>query len=143
MIDSDTVVWSPNSLCQYVKVDGETFDYDNNGNLTDDGVYDYTYDCENRLTLVKEGASTIATYKYDFAGRRIRKIVDSTTTKFVYDGARVIAEYEGDTLVRKYVYGPGIDEPVCMIDVDGETETRYYYHYDGLGVFENEMFYVN
>jgi len=30
------------------------------------------------------------------------------------------------------IYGPGIDEPVIMIDVDGETETPYYYHYDGL-----------
>jgi RHS repeat-associated protein len=28
---------------------------------------------------------------------------------------------------------PGIDEPVCMITVAGSTETRYYYHYDGLG----------
>ena len=45
----------------------------------------------------------------------------------------MIAEYVDDELVRKYVYGPGIDEPVCMIIVDGETETRYYYHYDGLG----------
>ncbi len=30
-------------------------------------------------------------------------------------------------------YGPGIDEPLIMIDVDGETETMYWYHYDGLG----------
>ena len=33
----------------------------------------------------------------------------------------------------KYVYGLGIDEPMCMINVDGETETMYYYHMDGLG----------
>ena len=30
-------------------------------------------------------------------------------------------------------YGPGIDEPICFIDVDGQTETKYYYHFDGLG----------
>ncbi|MHC4637755.1 MAG: hypothetical protein ACYTBV_09675 [Planctomycetota bacterium] len=35
--------------------------------------------------------------------------------------------------MRKYIYGPGIDQPICMIAVDGETETRYYYHFDGLG----------
>jgi RHS repeat-associated protein len=44
----------------------------------------------------------------------------------------VIAEYDGSgTLLRKYIYGPGVDEPICMIDV--ATESRYYYHYDGLG----------
>jgi len=54
----------------------------------------------------------------------------------------VIAEYENDTLVRKFIYGPGIDEPVCMIDVaddepvcmiDVADSNTYYYHYDGLG----------
>ena len=51
-----------------------------------------------------------------------------------YDGGQVIAEYDGsDTLLRKFIYGPGIDEPICMIDVDGPSETRYYYHLDGLG----------
>ena len=29
--------------------------------------------------------------------------------------------------------GPGIDEPICMITISGETETKYYYHFDGLG----------
>jgi len=33
----------------------------------------------------------------------------------------------------KVVYGLGIDEPICMIVVDGETETPYYYHFDALG----------
>jgi RHS repeat-associated protein len=37
------------------------------------------------------------------------------------------------SLKRKFIYGPGIDEPICMIAVNGETETKYYYHYDGLG----------
>ena len=32
---------------------------------------------------------------------------------------------------RKFIYGPGIDEPVMMIDVT--TSTKYYYHFDGLG----------
>ena len=43
-----------------------------------------------------------------------------------------IAEYDGNNnLLRKYIYGPGIDQPVCMIEPD-ESET-YYYHYDALG----------
>jgi len=29
------------------------YSYDKNGNLTNDGTYKYTYDCENRLATVK------------------------------------------------------------------------------------------
>jgi RHS repeat-associated protein len=49
-----------------------------------------------------------------------------------YDGDRVIAEYEDDTLVRKFIYCPGIDEPICMIDVT-DSNAVYYYHFGGLG----------
>jgi RHS repeat-associated protein len=71
-------------------------------------------------------------YKQDVAGRRVEKQVDGYSTRYVYDGDQVIAEYDGNNnLLRKYIYGPGIDQPVCMIDVaDAKT---YYYHYDALG----------
>ena len=52
---------------------------------------------------------------------------------FLHEAVTVIAEYEDDTLVRKYVYGSGIDEPICMIDTSGASEVIYYYHFDGLG----------
>ena len=49
------------------------------------------------------------------------------------DGDNVIAEYDHDNfLLRKYIYGPGVDEPVCMIDVV-DNDAEYYYHRDGLG----------
>ncbi len=54
------------------------------------------------------------------------------------DGDQVIAEYdyndvsEDYDLARKFIYGPGIDEPICMIDVAGGGAI-YYYHFDGLG----------
>jgi len=44
----------------------------------------------------------------------------------------VIAEYENDSLVRKSVYGPGIDELVCMINVS-DGNAVHHYHFDGLG----------
>jgi RHS repeat-associated protein len=63
-------------------------------------------------------------------GRRIAKVAGSTF-KYVYDGDRIIAEYNGmGTLLRKYIYGPGIDEPICM--VDALSGIWYFYHYDGL-----------
>lgn len=106
--------------------------------MTYDGTYRYYYDCENRLTDVNDAADDpVASYKYDFAGRRVKKTVygsPDVVTKYCYDGDHVIAEYNGgDNLLRKFVYGPGIDEPICLIDVDGQSEDIYYYHFDGLG----------
>jgi len=122
----------PTGLNQYGSVGGVSYSYDDNGTLIDDGTYLYYYDCENRLTGVDEEVS----YKYDFAGRRVKKIASGNPdviTKYCYDGDQVIAEYDGsNTLLRRFVYGPGIDEPVCMIDV-ADSNAVYYYHYDGLG----------
>jgi RHS repeat-associated protein len=74
------------------------------------------------------------TYTYDPAGRRIEKKYDDVTVmRYLYDGARCIAEYDGsDNLLRKYIFGPCIDEPISMIDVEHSNAT-YYYHFDALG----------
>ncbi len=54
------------------------------------------------------------------------------TTKYCYDGDQVIAEFnESDIIQRRFFYGPGIDEPICMYA--GTLGQYYYYHYDGLG----------
>jgi len=98
----------------------------------------YAYDCENRLTDVNDGDNErVAKYEYDYQGRRIMKTTYDTnhepqgTSRYVYDGDQIIAEYNSSgTLLRKYVYGPGIDEPMCMIDSGGG---KSYYHFDRLG----------
>jgi RHS repeat-associated protein len=74
-------------------------------------------------------------YAYDAAGRRIEKKVDGTTqVKYVYDGDHIIAEYNNaGTLLRKYVHGPCVDEPICMIEASGTYAGTHYYHYDALG----------
>ena len=47
----------------------------------------------------------------------------------------MIAEYDAgtDDLLRLYVYGPGIDEPLLIFDYTVATPQVYYYHYDALG----------
>ncbi|MHC4542139.1 MAG: RHS repeat-associated core domain-containing protein [Planctomycetota bacterium] len=35
-------------------------------------------------------------------------------------------------LGSKYIYGPGVDQPVCMIEV-ADSNATYYYHFDALG----------
>jgi hypothetical protein len=55
-------------------------------------------------------------------------------TKYVYDGVQCIAEYDGDdTLLRKYIHGPSIDEPICIIEAAGGYAGTYCYHFDALG----------
>ena len=115
-----------NNLNQLTSIGGTPLGYDLNGNLLNDGTHAYTHDAVNRLASVD---GTI-TYAYDALGRRVSKTVNGTVTKYVYDGARVIAEYDGaGQLLRKYVYGPGLDEPVMM----QVGTARYYYLFDSLG----------
>jgi len=72
-------------------------------------------------------------YKHDVYGRRSEKKVDGFSTRYLYDGDQVIAEYDGNNnLLRKYIYGQCIDEPICMIEV-ADSNAFYYYHFDALG----------
>ncbi len=67
------------------------------------------------------------------AGRRVEKKVDGYSTRYVHDGDHIIAEYDGNNnLLRKYIYGPCVDKPVCMIEV-ADGNATYYYHFDALG----------
>ena len=100
--------------------------YDGNGNLTDDAVYSYEYDYENRIISVDGG--TTASYEYDALGRRIKKDADGTITNYYYDGARVIEEQVSAVTTATYVYGNKIDEVLQM-----ENGDTYYYHPNSLG----------
>jgi RHS repeat-associated protein len=78
----------------------------------------------------------VASYAYDYLGRRSSRTIygaPNIVIKYAYDGDRIIAEYDGSgTLLRKFIYGPGIDEPICLVEV-AESNAAYYYHFDGLG----------
>ncbi|MCG3125531.1 MAG: hypothetical protein CHACPFDD_00355 [Phycisphaerae bacterium] len=58
--------------------------YDDNGNLTDDGIFKFAYDAWNRLVSVKSRyaagttQTTFATYAYDGTNRRASKVVTNT-----------------------------------------------------------------
>lgn len=106
-----------NNLNQYTSVGGVAYSYDNNGNLTNDGNNTYTYDAENRL-MTANRTSVSVSYQYDPFGRRISKNVNGTITKYLYDGDQIICEYDGSgKLVRKFLYGTGIDETIRISNV--------------------------
>ena len=119
-----------------------SYQYDDNGNLTRKtllatGNYSqYTYDAENRLTKVEDfsagtpTAFATATYRYDGLGRRIEKVANGQTKRYVYDGEDILLEYDGaNVLQARYTHGPGIDEPIAIT----KAGSTYFYHQDGLG----------
>jgi RHS repeat-associated protein len=106
------------------------FVYDAKGNLTSDETNGYCYDSENRLTGAGTPASCTAsaTLAYDPFGRLKDLTASSVTTSFAYDGISLIAEYNGSgTLLRRYVHGPGIDEPIVHYEGTGTTDKRWLY----------------
>ena len=118
--------------------------HDANGNLTQapkpsgSGDQVYVYDGWNRLKQVKEtGGAVIATYEYDARGRRIEKIVGSTSYDYFYNEASQIVEVrlndDPDPLER-YVWDVSyVDTPVVALrdtDTDGALNARMYYLWD-------------
>lgn len=65
------------------------YTYDNAGNMTHDANAAYAYDGANRLTTVNTSG---AVYSY-FGSQRIKKVLGSTTTRYIYSGSKPIAEY--------------------------------------------------
>jgi RHS repeat-associated protein len=60
--------------------------------------------------------------------------VGGAVTQTLYDGDRLVAEYDKATgqLLRRYVHGAGVDEPLVWYEGSGLT-TRNYLHTDELG----------
>ncbi|HEX8585235.1 MAG TPA: RHS repeat-associated core domain-containing protein [Allosphingosinicella sp.] len=102
--------YAVNGLNQYTSAGPAVFGYDANGNLTSDGTTSYVYDAENRLV----GASSGAALVYDPLGRLFETSGGSAgTTRFLYDGDALVAEYSGSgTLLRRYLHGTGDDTPI-------------------------------
>jgi RHS repeat-associated protein len=105
------------------------YSYDSAGNVTNDGAHSFTYDARNRLVSVDGG--TTANYSYDNQSRRIIKTVGSTTTHYVWEGSKVIAEHNGSTgaMLVEYIYARN-----RMIAREGGSSGRLFFLYDRLSV---------
>ncbi len=122
----------PDGLNRYASVAGVNYSHDANGNLTGDGTRTMAYDVENRLLSVTGGGPGIS-LTYDPLGRLRQSTSGTTIIQFLYDGDRLVAEYNGSgTLLRRYAHGPGIDEPLVWYEGSGLT-TRNFLHADERG----------
>ncbi|GGA58434.1 hypothetical protein GCM10007416_34570 [Kroppenstedtia guangzhouensis] len=121
---STTTNYTYDDADQLTQVDGQAHTFDKNGNLTHDGKRAFVYDAENRLTAVKEGDKTLASFTYRADGMRKTMTTGSQTITFHYDGNNNVI-YETDQnnqIVAHYTYGAN-NELVSMTR-GGKT---YYY----------------
>ena len=57
---------------------------------------------------------------------RLHQVAGAATTRFGYDGLRMIGEYDAsNALQRRYVFGPGLDEPIVQYEGSGTTDRRF------------------
>jgi RHS repeat-associated protein len=105
---------------------------------TSDAIYG------KRLTLTSNGANqpvlkldgvavgnpgTAVSLAYDAEGRLRQTIIGAGTTNLLYDATDLVAEYDaaGTTLQRRYVHGPGTDEPIVWYEGSGTTAKNWFY----------------
>jgi RHS repeat-associated protein len=120
-----------NTLNQYSSVAGTSYTYDGRGNLTSDGSRSFTYDLDNHLLTAS--APTAVSLSYDPLGRLQTSTAGGVTTNYLYDGDALVAEYDGSgNILRRYVPGPGVDEPVLWYEGAGASGRRWL-HADDLG----------
>jgi len=120
--------YTSNGLNQLTAAGATSLGYDARGNLTSSGSSSYGYSSENLLT----SAPGSVTLSYDPA-LRLYQSAGASTTKFQYDGTDMIAEYDSaGTLQKRYVFGPGADEPLVEYAGTG-TSSRTFLHADERG----------
>ncbi len=119
-----------NQLSKIEKIDKNStktttnFLYDENGNLLKDASHEYIYDKKARLVGVDNNVS----YAYNHENTRVSKTINAETTHFIYDGAKLIGEYNSDGSVKnEYIYLNGT--PLAVIN----ATKILYIHTDHLG----------
>ncbi|MCY1389456.1 tRNA(Glu)-specific nuclease WapA [compost metagenome] len=87
----------------------------------------YAYDPDNRLRSVTQG-TTVNTFSYDPESRLRRTVLAGVQTDLLYDGNNLAAEYNSaNALLKRYVFGPGVDEPLLAYDGAATTSKNWLY----------------
>ena len=134
--------------------------YDSDGNLTQDGLWNYTWDAENRLISMESGSGVPADAKrklefaYDWQSRRVSKKVSdwnvasnayvlSTNLLFAYDGWNLVAilnsslraqiSFAWGTDLSGTLQGAGGVGGLLWLTDHAFPTTRYFPCYDGNG----------
>ncbi|MCB0230002.1 MAG: hypothetical protein KDH90_12895, partial [Anaerolineae bacterium] len=125
---------------------GNSYGYDGNGNQTSRTiggvVYTFVFDYENRLTEVKQGTTTLATFLYDADGNRVKGTVNGTATVYIagiyeYQGGATTKYYEGGGLRRAgystnngvfYMLSDHLKSTSALVARNGVLNVKYFYY---------------
>ncbi|HWN96203.1 MAG TPA: RHS repeat-associated core domain-containing protein, partial [Methylomirabilota bacterium] len=135
----------------------EIFRYDADGNMTNDGRWELTWDGENRLTGLRSmtgapvASSNRLTFAYDAKGRRISKVTETfvsgawsitLSNRFVYDDWNLLAELNAtnNAVINSFMWGldlsgtmqgaGGVGGPLGITTTNAGT---HFVGYDGNG----------
>lgn len=125
IIAGDTTDYLYDAANRLAEVNGQSYTFDDNGNLLQTGVMTNTFDAANRLVETERNETTLAPI-YNGVGDRIGQTVGVTTTYFALDVMglpEVIYTSEGNS----YLHLPGV-----IMTESNTGEVRYLLS-DGLG----------
>jgi RHS repeat-associated protein len=115
----------------------EQYQFDASGNMTRDAVGNlFTFDAENhQKTFTQSGSATgpSATYYYDGDGRRVKKVVGSEVTYFIYDASGALAEEYTQNIPQNtnpqtiYMTADVLGSPRINTNQKGEVVARHDY----------------
>ena len=108
--------------------DGVGITYDNIGNPTDDGTWEYTWTQGRKLQQMTDGATT-ASFKYNDDGIRTEKTVNGTTTKYNVVGGNVTWEKTGASNPIYFLY----DASGSLWGLKYTDGNLYFYVYNAQG----------
>jgi len=118
--------YTTNGLNQYTASGAITPTYDVKGNLSSAGPESYAFSTKNEL--VQRNDTGIQFY-HDPLGRMDGVLnIPGGEYGFQYDGAQISTEIGGATpfpILRRYVYGPGADEPIVWYEGADFSTKRY------------------
>lgn len=106
---------------------GNTYSYDDEGELIGDGVNQYQWNDQKRLSAISSGASTVASFAYDARGRRRAKTIAATTTGFLYDHDNVVQELDGTAIaapVKTHFMTGGLDQLFLRLEGNSGSTRR-------------------
>jgi RHS repeat-associated protein len=136
---------SYNAANQQTAFGAQSLTYDNNGNLTSDGVNTYMWNARDELVSMT-GPGLNASFQYDALRRRIGKTTSGTTISFLYDTDNVVQEQGGGGATANIVAGgtdeffvrtdgagtwspisDGLGSVIALSDAAGVLQTQYTY----------------
>ena len=116
---------------QLATANGQTVTRDKAGNITLIRDLSLEWNQAGQLKTVKQGSTQLATYFYDYKGRRSRKVTPTETTIYIYDlWDHLLGEFNGSgNPLRTYIWRDDI--PVAVIQ-HGTPEKVLYLETDHL-----------